>query len=157
VGNLQPRLAQVPTFIEQAVMSADPEEEGVLLSELEDLLNNPPIRPDLGQMVAMNVDADLQLIKESIPPSPISGKQVEEIVTNSRLLKSKGIEFEPQEHNIWLLHFEKKSYRITFYLDIFDEYPSLRLMTIGEPLLEQLLLDTWQEKRKEAIVKLEKD
>jgi hypothetical protein len=33
VGNLQPILAQVPTFIEQAVMSADPEEEGVLLAE----------------------------------------------------------------------------------------------------------------------------
>ncbi|MBD2517559.1 hypothetical protein H6G93_21785 [Nostoc sp. FACHB-973] len=30
VGNLQPILAQVPTFIERAVMSADPEEEDVL-------------------------------------------------------------------------------------------------------------------------------
>ena len=139
VGNLQPILAQVPTFIEQAVMSADPEEEGVLLSELEDLLNNPPIRPDLGQMMAMNVDADLQLINKSIPPSPLSPEQVEEIITNSRLLKSKGIEFEPQDNNTWLLNFDKKSYRVTFYPDIFDEYPSLKLMTIGEPLFKQLL------------------
>lgn len=35
VGNLQPILASVPTFIEQAAMSADPEEEGVLLAEFE--------------------------------------------------------------------------------------------------------------------------
>jgi len=38
VGNLQPILAQVPTFIEKAVMSADPEEEDVLMSEFDSVL-----------------------------------------------------------------------------------------------------------------------
>ncbi|MGL4498234.1 MAG: helicase-related protein, partial [Planktothrix sp.] len=41
VGNLQPILAQVPTFIEKAVMSADPEEEGVLLADFEQVLETP--------------------------------------------------------------------------------------------------------------------
>ncbi len=42
VGNLQPILVQIPTFIEQAVMSADPEEEDVLLSQSDSLLDKPP-------------------------------------------------------------------------------------------------------------------
>ncbi len=53
VGNLQPILAQVPTFIERAVMSADPEEEGVLLAEFEQILDTPPLRPSLEKMVAI--------------------------------------------------------------------------------------------------------
>jgi len=42
VGNLQPILAQVPTFIEQATMGADPEEEDVLLSAFDQVLATPP-------------------------------------------------------------------------------------------------------------------
>jgi hypothetical protein len=45
VGNLQPILAQVPNFIEQAVMSADPAEEGVLLAEFDEIFDAPPLRP----------------------------------------------------------------------------------------------------------------
>ena len=45
VGNLQPILAQVPTFIEQAAMSAGPQEEDVLMSEFEQLLCTAPLRP----------------------------------------------------------------------------------------------------------------
>ncbi|MEP0790539.1 hypothetical protein NDI42_15810 [Funiculus sociatus GB2-C1] len=60
VGNLQPILAQVPTFIEQAAMSADPEEEDVLMSEFDQVLCTPPLRPTLEEMVAMDVEADLE-------------------------------------------------------------------------------------------------
>ncbi|WP_390622279.1 helicase-related protein [Euhalothece natronophila] len=35
VGHVQPILAEVPTFIEKAVMSADPQEEDVLMAEFE--------------------------------------------------------------------------------------------------------------------------
>lgn len=42
VGNLQPILAQVLTFIEQAVMSADLEEKDILLSQFESILDTPP-------------------------------------------------------------------------------------------------------------------
>lgn len=59
VGNLQPILAQVPTFIEQAAMSADPEEEDVLMSEFDQVLSTPPLRPALEEMVAMDVEADV--------------------------------------------------------------------------------------------------
>ena len=56
VGNLQPILAQVPTFIEQAAMSVDPQEEDVLISEFEQLLCPPPLHPALEEMVAMDVE-----------------------------------------------------------------------------------------------------
>ena len=66
VGNLQPILAQVPTFIEQATMSVDPEED-VLLSEFEAVLDAPPIRPALEDMVKMDVEADLKEIRKLLP------------------------------------------------------------------------------------------
>jgi hypothetical protein len=147
VGNLQPILAQVPTFIEKAVMAADPEEEGVLLSELEDLLDNPPIRPDLGQMTGINVSADLELIKQPIPPNPLFPQLVEKLFTNSSILKSKGIEFIPSENQTWLLSIVsssksiklKKTYHVTFYPEIFEDYPSLKLMSMGDTLFDRIV------------------
>lgn len=58
VGNLQPILAQVPTFIEQAAMSADPEEEDVLMSEFDNLLTAPQSRLSIEEMVQININAD---------------------------------------------------------------------------------------------------
>ncbi|NCO73762.1 MAG: DEAD/DEAH box helicase family protein [Cyanobacteria bacterium] len=154
VGNLQPILAQVPTFIEQAVMAADPEEEGVLLSELENLLDNPPIRPDLEQMTAINVSADLQLVNQKIPPNPLPPKKVEQIFTQSRWLQSQGITFQDKDDDetllwhledcslsdrIWLLKWQKSTYHVTFYPEVYEEHPSVKLMSLGEPLVEKLL------------------
>ncbi|WP_373478328.1 DEAD/DEAH box helicase [Geminocystis sp.] len=154
VGNLQPILAQVPTFIEQAVMAADPEEEGVLLSELENLLDNPPIRPDLEQMTAINVSADLQLVNQKIPPNPLPPKKVEQIFTQSRWLQSQGITFQDKDDDetllwhledcslsdrIWLLTWKTQTYHVTFYPEVYEEYPSVKLMSLGEPLVEKLL------------------
>lgn len=139
VGNLQPILAQVPTFIEQAVMAADPEEEGVLLSELENVMANPPIRPNLEAMVAINVESDLAYVRQPITPSPITLQQTEQLLTTSEILKSKGVEFSNQGDRIWQMRQGENTYQVTFYPDVFDEIPSLRLMSYGEPLFENLL------------------
>jgi SNF2 family DNA or RNA helicase len=69
VGNLQPILAQVPTFIEQATMGADPEEEDVLLSAFDQVLATPPQRPALDDLVRWDVDADLKDIQQPLPSS----------------------------------------------------------------------------------------
>ena len=37
------------------------------------------------------------------------------------------------------MQLQQKSYQVTFYPDTFDEHPSLRLMTFGDPLFELLL------------------
>lgn len=138
VGNLQPILAQVPTFIEQAVMAADPEEEGVLLKELDKIINTPPLRPDFETMVAMNVESDLKEIREPFHNTKITPEMTEKILTQSQFLKNKKIEFIEQNNQIWLVKYQNKDYQITFYPEIFEQFPSLRLMTYGEPLFHEL-------------------
>jgi SNF2 family DNA or RNA helicase len=139
VGNLQPILARVPTFIERAVMSADPFEEDVLLSEFDQTLDVSALQPKLNEAVAMDVDADLAELRKPIPPSPFDAEAIEQMFTRSLLLQKVGITFEKAEEKTWKLQFQQKSYQVTFYADTFDEHPSLRLMSFGDPLFESLL------------------
>lgn len=139
VGNLQPILAQVPTFIEQAAMSADPEEEDVLMSEFEQVLSMPPLRLALEEMVAMDVEADLEDIRKPISPTPVTPETIEQLFTASTILRSCGALFESKGEHTWQLTYKGRNYRVTFYPEVFDERPSLRLMSFGEPLFEELL------------------
>ena len=139
VGNLQPILAKVPTFIERAVMSADPEEEDVLLSEFDHALETPPLRPALDEMVAMDVEADLAELRQAIAPSPVSAEDIEQMFTTSKLLQANGANFEKEDGRIWKLIYKSQAYLVTFRPTVFDEHPSLRLMTFGDPLFESLL------------------
>ncbi|WP_228024928.1 hypothetical protein [cf. Phormidesmis sp. LEGE 11477] len=74
-------MAQVPTFIEQATMSVDPEEEDVLLSEFEAVLDAPAIRPALEDMVKMDVEADLKEIRKPLPAAPVTAAEIRELFT----------------------------------------------------------------------------
>lgn len=139
VGNLQPILAQVPTFIEQAAMSADPEEEDVLMSEFDLVLNTPPPRLAIEEMVAMDLDADLAEIQKPISTAPFTPETIEQLFTSSAILKANGVQFERRAESIWQLTYKGQTYTITFYPKVFDEMPSLRLMNFGDPLFEQLL------------------
>ncbi|MDB9344567.1 helicase-related protein, partial [Nodularia spumigena CS-588/06] len=139
VGNLQPILAQVPTFIEQAVMSADPEEEDVLMSEFDSILDSPPPRLAIEEMVAMDLDADLAEIQKPITPSPFTPEIIEQLFTSSAILTARGVQFESRSERTWQLIYQGQNYTVTFYPDVFDEMPSLRLMNFGEPLFEKLL------------------
>ena len=139
VGNLQPILAQVPTFIEQAAMSADPEEEDVLMSEFEQVLNTPPLRPALEEMVAMDVEADLEDIRKPYAPAPVTPETIEQLFTTSAILRSCGAFFESKSERTWELTYKGRNVSVTFYPEVFDEMPSLRLMNFGEPLFEELL------------------
>lgn len=140
VGNLQPILAQVPTFIEKAAMSADPEEEGVLLADFEQVLETPALRPSLDEMVAMDVEADLLEIRQPLPSTPLTAESLEELLTRSQILKTLGFYFEKIEPKIWQLTFKNQTYSVTFYPEIFDEHPSLQFMSFGNPLLEFIFL-----------------
>jgi Helicase conserved C-terminal domain len=139
VGNLQPILAQVPTFIEQAVMSADPEEEDVLLAEFDHVLDTPPLRPALDDMVTMDVEADLAEIQKPRPRTSWTPGAIEQLLTRSVRLKNAGIGFEDRGDRVWALTYKGKSYSVTFYPDVFDEKPLLRLMSFGEPLFEAIV------------------
>lgn len=140
VGNLQPILARVPTFIERAVMSADPLEEDVLLSEFDQTLDISPLQPKINEAVAMDVDVDLAELRKPIPPSPFDADAIEQMFTRSLLLQKAGITFNRFGEKVWTMQLQQKSYQVTFHPDTFDEHPSLRLMTFGDPLFEMLLL-----------------
>ncbi|MDB9512841.1 helicase-related protein [Kamptonema animale CS-326] len=144
VGNLQPILARVPTFIERAAMSADPEEEGVLLAEFDQVLDAPPLRPALDQMVTRDVEADLLEISTPLPPTSISPQALEQLLTNSQVVKQAGAIFERLDPQIWQLNYQGKTYQVTFYPETFDEKPSLQYMNFGNPLFEQIISQSYQ-------------
>ena len=139
VGNLQPILAQVPTFLEQVTMSADAQEEDVLLSGFDRVLDTPPLRPALDDMVAMDVEADLADSQKPIPATPLTPAVIEQLLTTSVKLKATGVKFEKAGDRIWHLTYQGKTYPVTFYPAVFDQSPSLRLMSFGDPLFEALL------------------
>jgi SNF2 family DNA or RNA helicase len=140
VGNLQPILAQVPTFIEQAAMSADPEEEDVLMSEFDSVLDAPPLRLALEDMISMDLDADITEMQKPIHPAPFTPESIERLFTNSALLGLHGLRFQKIKERIWEFFYKGQNYTITFYPDVFDEMPSLRLMSFGDPLFEEILM-----------------
>lgn len=139
VGNLQPILAQVPTFIERAVMSADPEEEDVLMSQFDSVLDSPPPRLAIEEMVAMDLDADLAEIQKPITSSPFTPEFIEQLFTSSAILTTSGVQFEKRSGRTWQLIYKGQNYTVTFYPNVFDQMPSLRLMSFGDPLFEELL------------------
>jgi hypothetical protein len=139
VGSLQPILAKVPTYIERATMSADPAEEDVLLSEFDQILEAPPLQVTLDDMITMDVEADIANIRRSRPPSPILWQDLEQWLTQSPSLRQRGISFEQKDDQQWLLRQNTQEYRVTFNPEIFDNHTSSRLLTKGDPLLDQLI------------------
>jgi len=139
VGNLQPILAIVPTFIEQAAMAADPEEEDVLLSQFEQILSAGSNRPGIDEMVSIDVDSDLQEVREKIAPSPITPQEIEALFTTSNTLREAGYLFQDLGEKKWLVTDQGKVYQVTFYPDIYDEFPQGRLMSFGDKLFEKML------------------
>ena len=41
---------------------------------------------------------------------------------------------------VWELTYKNKIYSVTFYPQVFDEKPSLRLMTLGDPLFNEFVI-----------------
>ena len=139
VGSLQPVLAQTPSFIERATMSVDPEEEDVLLSEFEEVLDTSPLRPALDEMVKTDVEADLQEIRKPVSPAPVTPESIQSLLTQSKHLQAKRIHFDPLEDDTWQLEFCRSYYQVTFSPALFDKNTNLRLMSWGNPLFEDLL------------------
>ena len=138
VGNLQPILAQVPTFIERAAMSADPEED-VLMSDFEQVIDAPPLRLSIEEMTVMDLSADIASIQKPIISAPFTPLSIEQLFTTSAIFQNMGIIFSRAGDKIWQLTYKGQSYNVTFYPEVFDEMPSLRLMNFGDALFEELL------------------
>ncbi len=140
VGSLQPILAKVPTLIEQATMSVDPQEEDVLFADFDHDLEAPPLQVTLDDMVQIDVEADIASIRQPLPPSPLSWQDLEKWLTTSPTFKQAEITFEDKGGLCWTLTYQPKTYEVTFDPMTFEEYSSsLRFMAIGNPLLHQLI------------------
>ncbi len=147
VGSLQPILAKVPILIEQATMSADPEEEDVLFADFDHDLETPPLQVTLDEMVTLDVEADIASIRQPRPPSPVTKKDLEKWFTSSPALQQAGVQFMPMTQNRefnevgqhWQLTWKGKNYVVTFDPQQFEENPSLRLMAAGDRLFESLI------------------
>ena len=120
-------------------MSADPEEEDVLLSEFDSLLDTPLTGLAIEDMVAMDVEADLAEIRQPIPSTPFTTEQIEQLFTNSALLKFESAIFEASGDRTWQLTFQGKKYTVTFFPEVFEVELSVRFMNFGDSLFEDLL------------------
>lgn len=120
-------------------MSADPQEEDVLMFEFDSVLNTPPLRPALDEMVAMDVEADLAEIHQPLPPTPITPEIIEQLFNTSALLKACGVVFKQTENYTYQLTYQGQNYAVIFKPEVFDQMPSTQLMTFGDPLFEILV------------------
>ena len=142
VGKLQPILARVPTFIEQATMSVDPAETDVLLSGFDQLLDTPSLQPDLGDMVTMDIEADLAEISQTMVPSAFNLSDIEKMLITSALLKQKGFTWTILNSKVWEFTYVNQKYEVTFDPEIFSKNSSLRLMLPGDELFDKLIISS---------------
>lgn len=70
---------------------------------------------------------------------PFTPESIEQLFTTSTILHSKSITFTQSQPQIWKILYKQENYTVTFYPDVYDEKPSLRLMNFGEPFFEELL------------------
>ncbi len=99
----------------------------------------PGARSELEEMVAMDVEADLEDIRKPISPAPVTPETIEKLFTTSAILRSCGALLTSKGERTWELTYKGRNVSVTFYPEVFDEMPSLRLMSFGEPLFEELL------------------
>ena len=122
-----------------------------MLSEFEAILETPPLRPDLDEMMAMDIQADLELIRQPIAPAAFSPTSIETLFTHSILLRQQGITFTSINPGVWQLQYpDREQLRslqklhipeqlITFDPQCYEERPSLCLLLPGQPIYHELL------------------
>jgi hypothetical protein len=64
---------------------------------------------------------------------------LEQRLTDTPVVTACGARFEAESDRVWRLQWDQQTYRVTFGPAAFFDTPSLRLMTYGEPLFEQLV------------------
>lgn len=72
-----------------------------MLSEFDRVLETPSLRPALDNMVKRDVEADLQEIQRSLPPSPVSWEATSMTFTQSQRFHAQGTIVTAAEPGIW--------------------------------------------------------
>ena len=78
-------------------------------------------------------------MRQSLLQTLIATAEIRELFTRSHLLKDRGVEFSEAETGVWELKYGGTAYQVTFDPTLFEEEPSLRLMSLGAPLFDKLV------------------
>lgn len=137
VGELQPILAGMARVTERLAMTPKDERQTRLNLELERL--NDAIQKLEVQGLDIDTFAESEIDERTEPAPPVPLQQLETTIRNCKAITRL---FEPISDltGAYTLHWGGTEYEVTFNRDLFDQHPDrLRLLTYGEPLLDDLL------------------
>lgn len=139
VGELQPILAEIGGLTRQLAMTPAAERQQKLNDALSDLRQRIQQR----QFASLNLDEfALQGDPPSTPDAPVTLALLEQTLTASNALAYR-FRPHPDIEQAYLLDWNEQTWPVTFSGECFDRHPaSLRLLTYGVPLLDELLQST---------------
>jgi hypothetical protein len=141
VGNLQPILASVPTFLERATMSADPLEEDVIMSEFERSFDTAILSTSIDDLAERDVRADLAIVNRKLPPSNHDWQTVERSITQAHASR-----FSNNGDRTWTLTWQRQRFTVTFDPQTYGDRPSLQLLNLGNPMINIMFMDRGKER-----------
>jgi superfamily II DNA or RNA helicase len=141
VGNLQPILASVPTFLERATMSADPLEEDVIMSEFERSFDTAILSTSIDDLAERDVRADLAIVNRKLPPSNHDWQTVERSITQAHASR-----FSNNGDRTWTLTWQGQRFTVTFDPQTYGDRPSLQLLNLGNPMINIMFMDRGKER-----------
>jgi len=137
VGHLQPILSQVERVIQDLSMTAPNLRRVEIEAKLKALEERIQEEEASGLKLDEYVDADVEPVAEN--PMPVPFSDVEALFTGSLRFAS-SLKPHPSIHGAFLIEHAGEVVAVTFRPELFDRHPdSLRLLTYGEPLFDELL------------------
>lgn len=101
--------------------------------------NTEPVRRFTKSTGLVGNDLFMRSFEVALKVIPRIADEKKRIAEEQALLHSKGIIFTQSQPQIWEILYKQQNYTVTFYPDVYDEKPSLRLINFCEPLFEELL------------------
>jgi hypothetical protein len=153
IGELQPILARIERIIRNAALAGSDTREMAIEGAVEELI----AEIDRREIAALNLDEAIEeAIQAQSEPEPVlTLRDVEALMVGSRTHRGS---FLPHGEIVgaYVLRRRHEEYGVTFDPEVFDRHPSsLRLLTYGEPLFEELLAEVPEpESMPPAVVRL---
>jgi hypothetical protein len=130
-------LRRVAEKFPHSFLIADPEEEDVLMSDFESVIEAPLGRLSIEEMTTMDLEADIAEIQKPIAPSPFQPESIEQMFTTSVIFNNQSILFTriQDKDKVWQLLYKGNIYNVTFYPNVFDAQALLKINEFWRPLV----------------------
>lgn len=137
VGELQPILSGVERTIQELALMRKEQRKTKIEEAIQRLDQEYDDQVAKGLKLDDYLSEEIKKVQDKLPPLKL--KDLEKVLTQSSSTKSYW-QIDSQVPNAWLLKRDGEELPFTFDQELFDQYPqTLKLMTYGEPLLEDLL------------------